>query len=242
MTTREFSPRPPGTVGPSSYDEWRDRRWRLTGLAFALLWLVTAVLFVQLGEKRSDLGHLYAAVGEGSVQHVEVVGLPEQPGWRGLAQVTLRWDGALLNRFAQVTVDNRRQPGQGLQGDVIVGDPGDYLQAQAAPRHLEITYSGSVGYQEWHGWRGPDVPAVMALAAWFGTVLLAGAGPQPWRATSWAWIWLILFGGPLGSLAFLFLGGPLGLWRPKDLSRRLTGGWAFLIAVVFLGGANGSGV
>ena len=27
----------------SAYDEWRDRRWRLTGLAFALLWLVTAV-------------------------------------------------------------------------------------------------------------------------------------------------------------------------------------------------------
>ena len=87
-------------------------------------------------------------------------------------------------------------------------------------------------------WARAPRPVVLGLATWFGTVLLAGAGPQPWRATQWAWIWLILFGGPLGSVAFLLLGGPLGLWRPRDLSRRLTGGWAFLIGLVFLGGDN----
>ena len=43
---------------------------------------------------------------------------------------------------------------------------------------------------------------------------------------------------PIGSLAFLLLGGPLGVLRPRDLNRRLTGGWAFLIALVFLGGPN----
>lgn len=67
---------------------------------------------------------------------------------------------------------------------------------------------------------------------------MAGAGPAPWRATSWAWIWLILGGGPLGSIAYLLLGGPLGLWRPRDVNRRLTGGWAFLIALVLGGGSN----
>ena len=61
---------------------------------------------------------------------------------------------------------------------------------------------------------------------------------MPWRATKWAWIWLILLSGPLGSVAYLLLGGPLGLWRARDLSRRLTGGWAFRIAMVLFGGAD----
>ena len=51
-------------------------------------------------------------------------------------------------------------------------------------------------------------------------------------------MWLTLLGGPIGCLAFLLLGGPLGLWPPKDLTRRLTGGWAFLLAMVLLGGSN----
>lgn len=222
----------------TSYDEWYDRRWRLTGLAFALLWLVTAVLWVQLGEKRSDLNQLMASISEGSVTHVEIVGLPQEPGWRGRTQITLKWQGSVLSRFVQVTVDSHRKRNWTVEGDHIVGDPEKYLQASAFPRDLDITYSSHTGYQEWHGWRGPDVSAMLGLTAWFGTVLLAGAGPQPWRATQWGWIWLILFGGPLVSVAFLLLGGPLGLCRPRDLSRRLTGGWAFLLAMVLFGGAG----
>ena len=227
------------TAAPqATYDEWRTRRWRLTGLAFAILWLVTAVLFVQLGEKQSDLNRLVGSVSDGSVTQVEVVGLPQEPGWRGRVRVTLKWHGSVLSRFAEVTVDSHREHSRTVQGDEIVGDPAELLRASAFPRELSITYSDYTGFREWHGWRGPEVPAVLGLAAWFGTILLAGAGPQPWRATSWAWIWLILLSGPLGSVAYLLLGGPLGLWRPRDLSRRLTGGWAFLLAIVLFGGAD----
>jgi hypothetical protein len=222
---------------PAAYDEWRDRRWRLTGLAFAVLWLVTAVLLVQLGEKRSDLNQLSASISEGSVTQVEVVGAPQER-WRGGTVVTLRWQGSVLTRFAQVTVYGDRAPNRTAEGDHVVGDPGEYLQTIAFPQELDITYADRPSYREWHGWRGPDVPYVAALAAWFGTILLAGAGPQPWRATSWAWIWLILFSGPLGSVAYLLLGGPLGMGRPRNPERRLTGGWAFLIGVVLLGGSS----
>ena len=219
----------------ASYDGWRDRRWRLTGLAFAILWLVTAIGVVLAGEKRSDLNTLVGSVANGSVTRVQVVGLPRDPDWRGQSQVTLRWQGSWIERFAEVTVDSRRASGP-RDGDRIRGDVATYLHGYDPD--LAITYSDHTGYQEWREWRGPGWAAGLGLAAWLGTVLLAGAAPQPWRATQWAWIWLIMFGGPLGSVAFLLVGGPLGLWRPKDLTRRLTGGWAFLLALVFLGGAN----
>jgi hypothetical protein len=229
------------TAAPeASYDEWRTRRWRLTGLAFAILWLVTAVAVVLAGERRADLDTLLADVGEGSVTEVEIVGLPRDPDWRGRAQVTLEWRGRVLDRFAEVVVDTRRRPGSSEVGDQIVGDPARFLRSGAPQLALDVTYSNHTGFQEWREWRGPAWVAAMGLAAWFGTVLLAGAGPQSWRATPWAWIWLILFSGPLGAVAYLLLGGPLGMWRPRDLQRRLTGGWAFLMAMVLFGGANAS--
>lgn len=223
------------TVQPqTSYDEWRTRRWRLTGLAFALLWLVTAVAVVVVGEKRSDLNQLLVSVGDGSVTEVEVVGLPRDPDWRGQTQVTLKWQGSVLSRFAEVTVYSHRQRGSSAQADGIVGGPASYLRAGAPD--LEVTYSDHAGFQEWRGWRGPGWTAALGLVAWFGTFLLAGSGPEPWRATRWAWMWLALLGGPIGCAAYLLLGGPLGLRRPTDPHRRLTGGWAFLLSWILLGG------
>ena len=233
------------TAAPqASYDEWRTRRWRLTGLAFAVLWLVTAVAMVLTGEKRSDLWSLESAIASGSVTQVEIVGLSPDSDFRGRTTVFLRWHGTVLSRFAEVTVDNRLRPGRSGDGVRIAGDPATYLTALApgfvrnnAPG-FEVTYSELTSSSEWHGWRGPGWAATLGLAAWFGTFLLAGAGPEPWRATRWAWMWLTLLGGPIGCLAFLLLGGPLGLWRPKDLTRRLTGGWAFLLALILFGGDN----
>lgn len=228
----------------ASYDEWRTRRWRLTGLAFAVLWLVTAVSVGIAGERRSDLGNLESAIASGSVTRVEIVGLGKDLDRRGRTTVTLKWHGTVLSRFAEVTVDNRLNPRGSGDGARIVGDPATYLTSMA-PGHVrddapgfEVTYSDFTGYQEWRGWRGPGWVATLGLVAWFGTFLLAGSGPEPWRATRWAWMWLTLLGGPIGCVAYLLLGGPLGLVRPADLKRRLTGGWAFLLAMVLLGGDN----
>jgi hypothetical protein len=217
----------------TSYDEWRTRRWRLTGLAFALAWLVVAAAVGLSGEKRSDLATLEASIADGSVTQVEIVGYPFSQG--GTA-VTLRWRGTLIHRF--VEVDTLRRPDATPERDQVVGDPAEHLRALVSD--VDITYSAPRGgaFLEWRDWRGPGWAATLGFATWFGTVLLAGSGPEPWRATKWAWIWLILFAGPIGSVAFLLLGGPLGLWRPKDPGRRLTGGWAFLLALFLLGGDN----
>ena len=224
---------------PVAYDEWRTRRWRLTVLVFVGLWLATGVALGLTGDKRSDLNQLSASISDGSVTRVELVSAPRD-SWRGRTTLTLQWRGSWLDRFAEVEVDGRRTPGTFDDGSRIVGDPVTYLRAIAFPQELDIAYVDRPSRQEWRGWRAPHWVGWLGVATWFGTVLLAGNGPEPWRATKWAWTWLTLWGGPLGCLAFFLLGGPLGLWRPKDLGRRLTGGWAFLIGVVFLGGANGA--
>lgn len=70
--------------GPqTSYDEWFDRRWRLTGAFIGLLCLAAAVLALTMGEKRSDLGVLQGGVARGSISHVQLEGLPDGDGWTG---------------------------------------------------------------------------------------------------------------------------------------------------------------
>jgi hypothetical protein len=222
---------------PTSYEEWRDRRWRVTSLLFVVLWLVTAAAVGLAGEKRSDLGSLQAGIADGSVSRVEVVGLPEGAQPSGRTSATLEWRDGWFGRFAEVTVDARRDAPDSLAADEIHGDPATFLRA--GDPELEIGYRAQRGgHQEWRGWRGPQWGAWLGLATWIGTVLLAGNGPEPWRATKWAWTWLTLLGGPLGCLGFFLLGGPLGLWRPRDPDRRLNGVWAFILSVVLFGGSN----
>jgi hypothetical protein len=221
----------------ATYDEWRDRRWRLTSLVFALLWVATAAAVGLAGEQRSDLGSLQAGIADGSVSRVEVLGLPGDAQPSGRTTATLEWQDGWFGRFAEVTVDSRRSASDSFAAGQIVGDPATFLRANDP--ELEIGYRDERGSdQEWRGWRAPAWAMWLGVATWFGTVLLAGNGPEPWRATKWAWTWLTLIGGPLGCLGFFLLGGPLGRGRPRDGSRRLTGGLAFLLVLVLFGGSN----
>jgi hypothetical protein len=86
----------------------------------------------------------------------------------------------------------------------------------------------------------PGWLVLTSLVAGLATFALLINGPQPWRATRWAWAWFILNPfGLIGSLAFLLLSGPVPpVPAAKQGDRRLHGGWAFLIAAV-AGGAWG---
>ncbi|MFC3688022.1 hypothetical protein [Aquipuribacter hungaricus] len=79
----------------------------------------------------------------------------------------------------------------------------------------------------------PLALALVLLVAWLATLWLVVAGPEPYRATRWAWAWLLAPGlGPLGPLACVVLSGPtpgLGVVRPAG--RRLRGGWALLVSL-----------
>ena len=64
------------------------------------------------------------------------------------------------------------------------------------------------------------------------TLILLIVGPQPRWATKWAWFWLIDV-VPLAAV-FLLL-EPVPVWQGEPASARpsrLTGGWAFLLALV----------
>lgn len=85
----------------------------------------------------------------------------------------------------------------------------------------------------------------MNVPTWLGVIavayLLLGAasifeGPEPWRATRWAWFWLS--SSPIGWLAYLLLSGPTPpIPTPSPNKTRLAGGWAFIISCV-LGGIS----
>jgi hypothetical protein len=90
------------------------------------------------------------------------------------------------------------------------------------------------------GISGPGWLGLFYLVLLAATLVLKG-GPRPWRATRWAWAWLVLLVPPYGIAAYLVLGGPTGLLRPRDPRRVwLTGGWAFLLALVLGGASAGS--
>ena len=99
-------------------------------------------------------------------------------------------------------------------------------QAVAVDRYpdLTVTTSDESAYGG-NGWLG-----VLGLAAWVWTILLVVTTPGPLRATRWAWFWLVGVLPPVGAITFLLLGGPTGLVPEREGTRRLTGGWAFLLA------------
>jgi len=133
----------------------------------------------------------------------------EVVGWSGGlddgSAYRLRWHDRPVDRYTVVHVD------------VVSVEPGEGT------------------YTEWRGWRGSVWTGLQGFVAWFAALVLLRHGPEPWRATRWAWGWLVLLGGPLGALAYLLLGGPLGARRPTEVGGRLTGGWAFLLALILFG-------
>ena len=51
----------------STHDEWRDRRWRLTGAFLGLLVVVTAALMVTTGLRPASYGDLLSDVAQSKV-------------------------------------------------------------------------------------------------------------------------------------------------------------------------------
>ncbi len=218
----------------TAYDGWGERRWRLLSLAVAVLWLAAAATMLLTGERRTDLDALEAGVRDGSVARVEVIGWPG--GLDDGSAYRLRWHDVPVDRYTVVHVDvvkGGNTPTRDQQ--VIDQNPTDFLVG-LDPDIEVVSVEPSAGtYTEWRGWRGPGWTGLVGFAAWFATLVLLRHGPEPRRATRWAWGWLVLLGGPLGALAYLILGGPLGVRGPTQVRGRLTGGWAFLLTLILFG-------
>lgn len=222
------------------HDEWLDRRWRLTGLALVVAWVAVVVAALLVAEKQQTLTDLEQSLANGSVSDVELVQPDYDAGPR--IPVVLRWREHGLRRWADVTV----RPGEtspASRPDVISGDPVAHLEGLGAHVRTSLGSPADIPVRSswsWRGggWTGPGSFGALVLGAWVASFLTLGLGPEPWRATRWGWGWFVLLGGPFGAMAYVLLGGPLGLPRPRHPHRRLTGGWAFLLASALLGGSQ----
>lgn len=222
------------------HDEWRDRRWRLTGLALVVVWVAVVVAALLVAEKQQTLTDLEQSLANGSVSDVELTQPDYDAGPR--IPVVLRWREHGLRRWADVTV-RPAETAPASRPDVITGDPVVHLERLGAdvtttlgsPADIPVRSSWSL---RGVGWTGPGWFGGLVLGAWVASFLTLGFGPEPWRATRWGWGWFVLLAGPFGAMAYVLLGGPLGLPRPRNPHRRLTGGWAFLLAFVLLGGSQ----
>jgi hypothetical protein len=222
----------------STHDEWRDRRWRLTGAVIGLLAVVTAALLVTTGVRPASYGDLLSDVAQSKVVEVQVVG-PDAPEEGD--RIELRWSvlAGVLDQYAVVQVGDRRGYNAWDEPVFVSGDdPRETLRSiNPGVRITDGSTRGDASFSV-REWRAPGPVVLLALATWLAVLLLLVGGPEPWRATRWAWAWFVLLAGPLGCVAYLLLGGPLGVAQPRHLSRRLTGGWALLLALVFFGGSN----
>jgi hypothetical protein len=226
-------------------DDW-GRRDRTAGWVLVGAWIALVVAALLTGHKASDLDRLEGLVAAGEVTEVEVVGgFGGAEGWRGWGTAEVRWREGWITHTADVTeASDERQAARARRRDdsdraVVVGGVETHLSVLAPD--VRFTRGGfrsssfdMAGLQT-PGWVG--LGYVVLLVA----TLVLNSGPRPWRATRWAWFWIVLLVPPYGVAAYLLLGGPTGLFRPRDPRRVwLTGGWAFLLALLLGGGTASS--
>lgn len=215
-----------------------ERRWDRVRYTLIVGWLLAIIATPLTGERASSWGEITGLVTAGEVDTVRVVG--ELPGrGTGYSVVEVHWRHGLLRYTAEVVHVQGRGNGAPARAATDATTP----RINEAPSSrltelqpgLEVTRedhrSGAAG--ELLGWHVPPVVAMSAALLFFAGFGLLIAGPQPWRATRWAWFWLLL--PPVGSVAFLLLSGPTpGLPSPRNPRRRLTGGVAFLLSLLLM--------
>ena len=200
-------------------------------------WFLSAMAVVAVGERASTLGALLAAVDAGQVSQVQVLGaLP--PGAEGEITQDVRWRQDGLARYAEVRYaspgSTQHQSTSSAPAEAATSvDAATLIHQRSTTVRVLVSPTWSPSASTIWGWRVPSWLSGMALAGVLCSLILPGAGPEPWRATRWAWFWAVLFTGPFGALAFAMLSGPTPLLPARrNGARRLTGGWAFLIVIV----------
>lgn len=211
-------------VVPRRQLAWVFIAWTLVATCLVLLGTILVA-----GERPASYAELRAAVADGRVDEIRVGGgLVGQV--EGSASANVHWRDGLLRRVTSVTEATSRRDARssGMRRPILDGRVDDEL-SELDP-DLRATRSSEGGYSEIGPWRVPGWTGIASVVLYLGVLALLLAGPKPWRATRWAWLWLVGSVPIVGALAFLLLGGSTSLLPPARPERRLTGGWAFLLA------------
>ena len=200
-------------------------------------WVLLGAIVVLTGafflvtEQPTSYRDLRAAVADGDVDEVTVHG--STAPYRGRLDVQVRWETGPFGAFNHRATVTERHPlrDQPWRRQIVVEDVGEDLMALnpdlVVVRHNDVPDSSSLQafgrpVSFWF------VAVSVVVTLW--TLLLLVTGDPPWRATRWAWFWLMGMVPPLGIVLFLLLSGRTGRWPPRRPGEKLTGGWAFLIA------------
>jgi hypothetical protein len=231
------APAPDSAARPVGWWAARISGWGL--LAACLLLVVVGLL---AGERTATYDELRRGVASGAVEEVTVA-----PGFsgdfRGRVTVDVYWRTHMGWRVAQVVEEHPlRRAVRDDAGLPVVYDVGEDLRSvdeavQVERRPHWRVRSGDVGLL---GWRLPAWCGWVLMAVWLGALMLIIGGPAPWRATRWAWFWLVVLAAPVGVVAFALVGGPCGLLPPAPGRRPgLRGGVGLLLAII-IGSAIGT--
>lgn len=184
--------------------------------ALALVVLVGCFAWAQRPLER-DLFALLQALNEGQVTSL-VVGTVE-PFESGEVTGHVEWEDGHGAWFTTYRIST---------------DLGDEVDELAEIRVWAATAPEPVPIETRPNWFGPtsewNVGAIAGLIA----LIVLVAGREPRLATRWAWWWLA-FAQPLAWAAYLLL-EPTPAWSAaprRTRSRRLTGGWVFVIMFLF---------
>ena len=192
-------------------------------------WAAIAVTALTVGQFSTSLADLKAAVAAGQVREVTSLGAME-PGVTGygVQEVTWRQDWWTRRTEVRVLTPGEQPPTSDLP---VVGRDVLPQLRQLNPDLVVREGQWSQSSSSIWGVRMPPWVGLTWLLLALTTLGLVMSGPQPWRASRWAWFWLGWLPG--GQVAFLVLSGPTPpLTRPGPRAWRLTGGWAFLALLV----------
>lgn len=203
-------------------------RWSMLAL-----WIFVMVVAVTVGSRTSQLSDLESDLTAGTVTSVTVTpGMP--PGAEGVTMQSVFWRSGLLNYRADVLMvtpgdDSAASPhddGMAVRSGYDVAEQLAEEDSELLITRIPDRLSSGVVY----GFEVPIWLLGFAFAGAVGTLMVLVSGHQPWRATRWGWFWII--STAIGPPLFLILAGPTPLLpSPRKQHRKLTGGWAFLIAL-----------
>lgn len=212
-------------------------RWQVSArclwLALVLGWVAMVVVVLTVGARPASFHDLERAVAAGEVDEVWVEG-GLGPDGRGFSTVLVSWRDGLVDDTTQVMEARPRSLGwrEGPRDDVtavLERSVADELRAIDPDLKVhQVSVRGDSA--DLVGWHLPGWTWWLQLGLLIATLATLICSPPPWRATRWAWFWLI-GSGPIGLAAYLLLAGPLPfLPVPRPGGPRLTGGWAFLLS------------
>lgn len=216
---------------PSTSDAPNGRRARMVLFAW---WLLVICAISVIGQRPGSLADLLDAVDAGQASEIAVTGV-FAPGTQGYGSQDVRWRQGPSKRHAvvmqatpgneQEARNNRDRSATTTSRSVAV-----LVHERDPAARVHESEAFSPGSSSVLGWEVPGWLQASFFVSLVASLLLIINGPEPWRATRWAWAWAVLATGPLGALLFAVLSGPTPMVKaPRGGARRLRGGWAFVL-------------